>query len=100
MTKKEKNISLTLTNLWNTIDERKNSDPNISYTALLFKKGAKRVAQKMGEEAVETVIASLGKNKKEIAEESADLIYHLMVLWNICGISPEDVYKVLDNRKT
>lgn len=99
MKKQDKNFSFTLTNLWNTIEERKNSDPNESYTALLFKEGPKRIAQKMGEEAVETVIASLGKNKKEIAEESADLIYHLMILWNICGISPEDVYKVLDERK-
>ena len=99
MKKKEQESSLTLINLWNTIEKRKTADPSKSYTALLFKKGIKRIAQKTGEEAIETVIASLGKDKKEIIEESADLIYHLMVLWNFCGIKPKDVYKVLDSRK-
>ena len=100
MEKKEQEFSLTLINLWNIIENRKTADPDKSYTAFLFKKGINRISQKVGEEAVETLIAALAKDKKEVAEESADLIYHLMVLWNVCGVHPNDVFRIIENRKS
>ena len=100
MEKKEQEFSLTLINLWNIIENRKTADPDKSYTAFLFKKGINRISQKVGEEAVETLIAALAKDKKEVAEESADLIYHLMILWNVSGVHPNDVFRIIENRKS
>ncbi|WP_069130473.1 phosphoribosyl-ATP diphosphatase [Rhodohalobacter halophilus] len=60
--------------------ERKKDLPKGSYSTRLFKKGIDKIAQKLGEEAVETIIASKNKKDSEVIYESADLIYHLMVL--------------------
>ena len=62
------------------IYERKNKMPKGSYTTLMFKKGLDKIAQKVGEEAVETVIASKNKGSKETIEEASDLLFHLMLL--------------------
>ena len=78
---------------------RKGADPKTSYSAKLFAKGIDKCAQKLGEEAVETVIAAVGGKKAEIAEESADLLYHLLVVWAASGVAPADVYKVLKTRE-
>jgi phosphoribosyl-ATP pyrophosphohydrolase/phosphoribosyl-AMP cyclohydrolase len=69
-----------------------------SYTVKLSQKGVHKVAQKVGEEAVETVIEALRADKKKLAEESADLLYHLILLWNQSGISMHDVVEVLKSR--
>lgn len=69
-----------------------------SYTASLVQKGMPRAAKKMGEEAVETVIAALAEDKAHLVSESADLLYHLLVMWNIAGISIDDVYAELKKR--
>ena len=60
--------------------ERKNELPKGSYSTKLFKKGIDKIAQKLGEEAIETIIASKNKKESEVVYESADLIYHLLVL--------------------
>lgn len=60
--------------------ERKKDLPKGSYSTRLFKKGIDKIAQKLGEEAIETIIASKNKKDSEVIYESADLIYHLMVL--------------------
>jgi len=62
------------------LTERKKDLPKGSYSSKLFKKGIDKIAQKLGEEAVETIIASKNKKDSEVIYESADLIYHLMVL--------------------
>ena len=62
------------------IYERKSKMPKGSYTTLMFKKGLDKIAQKVGEEAVETVIASKNKGSKETIEEASDLLFHLMLL--------------------
>src|SRR5262245_54624659 len=85
--------------LFATIEARKTADPSVSYTAKLIAQGREKCAKKLGEEAVETVIAAVGKDGASLAGESADLLYHLLVLWAACGLKPEDVYAVLEARE-
>lgn len=85
--------------LWTVIQQRRGADPDSSYTAKLFAKGRAKIAQKVGEEAVETVIAALVEDKAALANESADLLYHLLVLWAEVGLDPKDVATVLEARK-
>lgn len=89
----------TLDRLFATIESRKGADPASSYTAKLFGKGKAKIAQKLGEEATETVIAAMGGDQREVALESADLLYHLLVLWAETGVAPEDVWAILDERE-
>ena len=89
----------TLNRLFATIEARKGADPSSSYTAKLFGKGRAKIAQKLGEEAVETVIAAMQDDKGEVAAESADLLYHLLVLWADTGVAPEDVWAILEKRE-
>jgi phosphoribosyl-ATP pyrophosphohydrolase/phosphoribosyl-AMP cyclohydrolase len=80
------------------IRERHESRPEGSYTAELFAKGIPRIAQKVGEESTEVVIAATQGNTVEIAEESADLLYHLLVLWKALGVAPGAVASALERR--
>lgn len=75
--------------------ERKKDLPKGSYSSKLFKKGIDKIAQKLGEEAVETIIASKNKKDSEVIYESADLIYHLMVLLVERNISVDAVFQEL-----
>jgi phosphoribosyl-ATP pyrophosphohydrolase len=88
-----------LDKLFATVAARKGGDPAQSYTAKLLAAGVEKCAKKFGEEAVETVIAAIQKDKAELAKESADVLYHLAVLWAASGITPEDVYAVLKSRE-
>lgn len=94
--KNAKAFSLTL--LENIIHQRKDVMPDDSYTTSLFKKGINKIAQKVGEEATEVVIEALIKNNVRLKEESADLLYHLLVLFAARGISLKDVENVLEGR--
>lgn len=78
--------------------ERRGADPESSYTASLYAKGRAKIAQKVGEEAVETVIEAMRSDKEKLAEESADLLYHLLVLWQDCDLPASTVYQVLADR--
>jgi phosphoribosyl-ATP pyrophosphohydrolase len=89
----------TLDRLYKAILERRGADPETSYTAKLFYRGRAKIAQKLGEEAVETVIEAITGDKVKLAEESADLLYHLLVLWADAGLKPRDVYDVLAGRE-
>ena len=84
--------------LYEVIASRRGADAGTSYTAKLFTKGRAKIAQKVGEEAVETVIAAVSQGQPEVISESADLLYHLMVLWADCGITPDMVWAELDRR--
>ena len=84
--------------LFAVIESRKTADPATSYTADLFSQGRQKLAQKLGEEAVETVIAAIGGDRDALVEESADLLYHLLVLWADSGIRPEEVLAELEAR--
>ncbi len=84
--------------LFAVIESRKSADPDTSYTAKLFAKGRKKIAQKVGEEAVETALAAVSETPAAVAAESADLLYHLLVLWAETGVSPDDVWAELNRR--
>lgn len=86
-----------LDRLFAVIVSRRGGDPELSYTAKLFDKGSARIAQKLGEEAVETVIAAV-KSEGGLVGESADLLYHLLVLWADAGITPSEVWLALEAR--
>lgn len=77
---------------------RKNADPNSSYTASLYAKGIKRIAQKVGEEGVETALAATVQDLDELKNESADLLYHLIVLLQASDLSLSEVVTVLRDR--
>jgi phosphoribosyl-ATP pyrophosphohydrolase len=81
------------------IRERMRADPASSYVALLSSKGRKKIAQKVGEEATETVIAALVGGKDELIGEAADLLFHMLVLLANAGISLDDVLAELDRRE-
>ena len=80
------------------IKKRKKDLPKNSYVAKLFKKGKVKIANKLGEEAVETISAYLYEGEKELLEESADLIFHLLILLEDSGLSIEEVEKILEKR--
>jgi phosphoribosyl-ATP pyrophosphohydrolase len=89
----------TLDRLWRVIQSRRGADPQSSYTARLFARGRAKIAQKLGEEAVEAVIEGVGDNRVALIGESADLLYHLLVLWAAAGVSPADVAAELTRRE-
>jgi phosphoribosyl-ATP pyrophosphohydrolase/phosphoribosyl-AMP cyclohydrolase len=80
------------------IRERDRARPEGSYTAELLRKGIPRMAQKVGEESIEVVIAAAAGNMQDLAEESADLLYHLLVLWQASGVTPSAVARALERR--
>ena len=84
--------------LFETIKSRKDVDPASSYTAKLFHQGTLKIAKKLGEEGVETALAAVGQDKESLIAESADLLYHLLVLWAACGVTPDEAYKALEAR--
>ena len=92
-------MSDALDRLFATIAARKGADPASSYTAKLLAEGVEKCAKKFGEEATETVIAAISRDKTELAKESADVLYHLLVLWAAGGITPDEVYAVLRARE-
>lgn len=84
--------------LWRYLEQRRHDDPEESYTARLLARGARRVAQKVGEEGVETALAVAAGDKKEAVCEAADLLYHLQVALLASGLSPRDIYAELERR--
>jgi phosphoribosyl-ATP pyrophosphohydrolase len=88
-----------LDRLFATIAARKSADAGTSYTAKLLRDGVERCAKKFGEEAVEAAIAAVAGKKESTIDESADVLYHLLVLWAACGIEPEEVYAALAARE-
>lgn len=92
-------MDTTLEQLYTTLLSRKGADVESSYTAKLFAKGRARIAQKVGEEAVETAIAAAQGDQSGVVNESADLLYHLLVLWAEMNIAPEEVFATLRARE-
>ena len=95
----ESDDSAVLGRLYAAIEARKHADPETSYTARLFARGPEKIAQKLGEEAVETVIAAAAGRRGEIVAESADLLYHLLVAWAKAGVAPDEVWAELARRE-
>jgi phosphoribosyl-ATP pyrophosphohydrolase len=91
--------SRVLEHLFTVIESRRGSRPETSYTAKLFTDGRQVIAKKCGEEAVEVVIAALAGDNERLALESADLLYHLLVLWAEAGLKPADIWVELAGRQ-
>ena len=84
--------------LFDVIEDRKNNPPEESYTASLFKEGLPKIAQKVGEEGTEVVVAALAQEDQRLIEEVADLTFHTLVLLSARGLSPVDVLSELEKR--
>jgi len=91
--------SAILDRLYRVILSRKKADPAVSHTARLFARGPAKVAQKLGEEAIEAVIEGAQGDRAALVMESADVMYHLLVLWAVRGVKPADVWKELVRRE-
>jgi phosphoribosyl-ATP pyrophosphohydrolase len=88
-----------LDRLYALIASRRGGDVDSSYTARLFARGRAKMAQKVGEEAVEALIEGAAGNRDALVGESADLLYHLLVLWAEVGVTPDDVWNELAARE-
>ena len=86
--------------LYAVIESRRGADPDSSYTAQLLARGTGKIAEKVGEEAIESIVAALSEGPDALAAESADLIYHLCVLCADAGVRPEDVWAKLAERQS
>ena len=92
-------MTATLDRLAAIVASRRAADPAESYVAKLFTKGRAKIAQKVGEEAVEAVIAAMKDDREGLIGESADLLFHLSVLWADAGITPDDIDAELARRE-
>jgi phosphoribosyl-ATP pyrophosphohydrolase len=88
-----------LDKLYAKVAASRGGDPAVSYTARLFERGRPKIAQKLGEEAVEAVIELMRGDKQGLIGESADLLYHLMVCWAEAGVTPDEVWAELQRRE-
>tara|TARA_B110000014_G_C19512059_1_gene275776 strand:+ start:29 stop:337 length:309 start_codon:yes stop_codon:yes gene_type:complete len=88
-----------LVRLFETIEKRSNDDPSQSYTAQLLSEGKEKCISKLKEESLETAEAAEKDEISQIIYESADLIYHLLVLWKKFDLTPDQIYTELENRE-
>ncbi|CAN7552599.1 phosphoribosyl-ATP diphosphatase [Neorhizobium sp. LjRoot104] len=88
----------SLSDLEKIVAERAKASPEESWTAKLFAAGQEKAAKKLGEEAVETVIAAISQDRNNLTAESADLLYHLLVVLNIAAVPLQDVLDELQRR--
>lgn len=85
--------------LFSIIEARKGASPDVSYTASLLHAGVARCAKKFGEESVEAALAAATRDKAGTIAESADVLYHLLVMWAAADVSPAEVYAALAKRE-
>jgi phosphoribosyl-ATP pyrophosphohydrolase len=88
-----------LDRLWRVVLSRRDADPTISHSARLLSRGPAKVAQKFGEEAVECLIEAVSGNHEALVAESADVLYHLLVVWVAAGVDPNEVWAELERRE-
>lgn len=91
--------SVVLDRLFAVVQSRRDADPAVSHSARLLSRGPAKVAQKFGEEAVECLIEAVVGNRDALIGESADVLYHLIVLWVAAGVTPEEVWAELKRRE-
>lgn len=91
-------MAFTLADLERRVEERAKASPNESHTAKLLSRGVERCAKKFGEEAVEAVIAAVGNDRAGLVAETADVLYHLLVMLRASGVPLEAVMKELEGR--
>lgn len=92
-------LGAALARLWATIEARRGASPDGSYTAELLSAGPAAIARKLGEEALEAVIEAVKGDKLALTRESADVLYHLLVLWAAADLSPDAVAAELVRRE-
>lgn len=90
---------MSVTTLYETILDRQQNPNESSYTAHLFSKGEDEIIKKVGEEAIEVIIAAKGQGKTRVIEEIADLTYHVLVLMALHNITPENILQELEKRR-
>ena len=88
-----------LDRLYAVVQDRRTADPAVSHSARLLSRGTPKVAQKFGEEAVECLIEAVAGNAAGLVGESADVLYHLLVMWVAAGIEPQAVWAELERRE-
>ena len=88
-----------LDRLWSVVMQRRTADPTVSHSARLLQRGTAKVAQKFGEEAVECLIEAVAGNRTALVGESADVLYHLLVMWVAVGVNPAEVWAELQRRE-
>jgi phosphoribosyl-ATP pyrophosphohydrolase len=88
-----------LDRLWGVVMSRRDADPAVSHSARLLSRGITKVAQKFGEEAVECLIEAVAGNRDALIGESADVLYHLIVIWVAMGVRPDEVWTELQRRE-
>ena len=91
--------AVVLDRLFSVIESRRDADPTVSHSARLLSRGPAKVAQKFGEEAVECLIEAVAGNRNALIGESADVLYHLLVLWVSSGVDPAEVWAELVRRE-
>lgn len=91
--------SAVLDRLFDVVLSRRDADPAVSHSARLLSRGVTKVAQKFGEEAVECLIEAVAANREAVITESADVLYHLIVLWVSAGVAPNEVWAELVRRE-
>ncbi|WP_075595633.1 phosphoribosyl-ATP diphosphatase [Novacetimonas hansenii] len=88
-----------LDRLFEVVSSRRGTDTSISHSARLLARGRRKIAQKFGEEAVECLIEAVSGNRDELISESADVLYHLIVMWVDAGVEPQEVWSELLRRE-
>ena len=88
-----------LDRLWGVVSSRRGADPDVSHSARLLARGTDKIAQKFGEEAVECLIEAVAGNRAALITESADVLYHLIVMWVNAGVRAEEVWAELERRE-
>jgi phosphoribosyl-ATP pyrophosphohydrolase len=88
-----------LNRLWSVVMSRRDASPAVSHSARLLARGTDKVAQKFGEEAIECLIEAVAGRRASLIAESADVLYHLIVLWVDAGVRPEEVWNELIRRE-
>jgi phosphoribosyl-ATP pyrophosphohydrolase len=92
-------MSDSLDRLFASVLAARERDPSISRTSKLFRDGVQKMAKKLAEEAIEVGLDAVQMNRESVILESADVLYHLAVIWAECGVSPSDVMGELDRRE-
>jgi phosphoribosyl-ATP pyrophosphohydrolase len=92
-------MSDSLDRLFSSVLAARERDPALSRTSKLFRDGVQKMAKKLAEEAIEVGLDAVQMNREAVVLESADLLYHLAVVWAECGVTPEAVLGELDRRE-
>ena len=92
-------MSDSIARLYTAVLAVRDLDPSASRTARLFQRGSGRMAKKLAEEAIEVVIDAVNGDAQAVIRESADLLYHLTVIWAWAGVRPEDVWQEMERRE-